>query len=466
MSSSPRSLLDRIRDKIKDGIRGDGLGGRIGRNFSISITGSGLSMAMGIAQTALLTKKIALADYGRVYIVLNLFGFLVPFLGLRVNDLLYRYYPEFEEEGRWGDLRALLFLALGINVTFAVVLAGGSMLAAPVISRVLYSDPSLTPMLRIYAIAIFLLVFEEVYATLLRLSDRFAAIVVPQVMGRAASLGLLGTYLLTRSDYDLSVVMSCLVVGAAVQTVPPMVMSAEGVVRAFRRGREESVWTVLRRRRRQFGATLFQTNILGYLKLASDSGGMFLLGVLASPVQVAYFNVAQQLTRPLVVLQQNIGAAIAPEVMKLWAQRRFDELYALTRRLTRAIAGGGLIFVLIAFLVARPLLLTISTPDYLPALKVFYVMLLAVYLTFVSLVFFRLALCMDELPKRNLIVGIRLIYLAVASTLGLTAFRLGLVHLLGSATTRVFNDMPLFRKLKRIRDEASAEPEPPTAATR
>jgi len=45
--------------------------------------GFGLSLAIKLGQTALLTRLLRIEDYGRVLIVLNLFIFLDSFFGLR-----------------------------------------------------------------------------------------------------------------------------------------------------------------------------------------------------------------------------------------------------------------------------------------------------------------------------------------------------------------------------------------------
>lgn len=54
---------------------------RFSRNVSISVFGSGLSLAIKLLQTALLTRMLRIEDYGRVVIVLNLFVFLEAFFG-------------------------------------------------------------------------------------------------------------------------------------------------------------------------------------------------------------------------------------------------------------------------------------------------------------------------------------------------------------------------------------------------
>ncbi len=72
---------------------------RFRRNLSISLGGSALSLAIRLGQTALLTRMLTIDDFGRVLIVLNLFAFLNTFVGRRVSDLMFRFFPPLKEGG-------------------------------------------------------------------------------------------------------------------------------------------------------------------------------------------------------------------------------------------------------------------------------------------------------------------------------------------------------------------------------
>ena len=52
---------------------------RFTKNLSISLVGSVASIVIGLGRTAVLTKSLAIADYGKILIVINLFSFLGTF---------------------------------------------------------------------------------------------------------------------------------------------------------------------------------------------------------------------------------------------------------------------------------------------------------------------------------------------------------------------------------------------------
>ena len=196
-------------------------------------------------------------------------------------------------------------------------------------------------------------------------------------------------------------------------------------------------------------SNLFHTNLVGYLKIASDTGGMFLLGIVADPTQVAFFNIAKQLTQPLKLLKDHIQNAFTPEIMKMWAKEQFRSLYTIIKKFEKFAFLVGGVFIFLLILLMKPILLLISTSEYFGAIDTIIVLSIALYLNFTFTLFYPLTVAMDRMPKRNIVVSLRVVYLAIGLVIGLSAFSLGLVHLAGVLTVRLFSDIPLFRYFKK-----------------
>lgn len=452
-----------LREVMQERVGEGSLRSRLKKNFSISLAGSAAAAIVGVGTTAVLTKSLdGTADYGRLLIAINLYGFLLPLLGVRAQDLIFRFYPEFEERGDVPALRVLIGLALLIAAAFGVLIGVGGLLGASWIAHAFYEDAAMAPLFKAYAAVMLFRPFQDVYVPLLRLSNRFAVLVVPQVFGRVITLILLGVYFYAVDRYALVEVVGILVLGEALQAIPPLLIAGRQVWPLLRHRGGLTARAAWRQHWRAFAGTLFQTNVVGYLKLAAEDGGLFLLGIIAGPSQVALYGIARQLSKPLSLLQRNVQAAIAPEVVRLWARRELARLHRLVGKLTRAgLLGGGVLLVLVVML-ARPVLLWVATPAYLEALPVFYVFFATYYVTFVSLVYYPLALCMGALGRRNLVVAVRLVYLGGAIALGLNALSLAAAQLGGALTTRLFNDLPLLRRLGRLADPPAPAPQPAT----
>ncbi|MCA1815615.1 MAG: oligosaccharide flippase family protein, partial [Acidobacteria bacterium] len=198
---------------------------RFRRNLSISLGGSALSLAIRLGQTALLTRMLTIDDFGRVLIVLNLFFFLESFVGLRVSDVMYRFFQPLRERGDARAFQGLLLLCLGLSLATGLLVGGGALFASPWAAARFYRDPQLAPLLKIYGCTVLVSAFRDFYEAVLRLDDRFSSVVVPQVAGALLTLVLLAAYFATARGYDLRTVMATYAVGGFVQTVPALVLA-------------------------------------------------------------------------------------------------------------------------------------------------------------------------------------------------------------------------------------------------
>ena len=406
MLKMPTMSATQALSRSKTGVEDIPIWRRFRRNVSTSVVGSGLSLAIKLGQTALLAKALQISDYGRLLVVLNFFVFLDSFFGLRVNDLIFRFFPAFIEQKDLRALKALLLLCLGACLASGLLIYGGVLLLSPWLADRLYPHFELVPLLRIYGCTVLVSTFSGVYEPILRIHDRFNAIVVPQVLGSFVTLSILSVYFATNGfspngNYSLRAIVAAFTVGALVQSVPPFI-KAFRLVRPFVSIiRIREVAQALSGHRRAITDCLVNSNLSGYLKFAISPGDVFLLGLFSNPTQIAWYGLARQLTAPLSFLQTNIQTAITPEVTSLVAKQKFAQLKRLlTRYIFWTFAAGSLLLVCGAWL-GRLLVLNFLGAEYIPALPVFYLLTIAAWLMLVFLVFRPLALSLDLLRWHN-----------------------------------------------------------------
>jgi O-antigen/teichoic acid export membrane protein len=333
---------------------------RFRRNLSLSLLGSAFTVAIKLGQTALLVRVLRIDDFGRALIVLNLFVFLEMFVGLRVSDVIFRLFLPLKESQATRALQGLLLLCLCLSLATGLLVGGGVFILSPWLAERFYHSPELAPLFNIYGCTVLVSAFREVYEPVLRLHDRFASVIVPQVAGGLVTFAILAAYFASVDGYDLKVVVAAFTAGVFVQSVPPLALALRLMQPALAGLKVKPAAQALARHRRELLRSLFHSNLSGYLKFAINPGDVFLLGLFSTPAQVAVYGLARQLTAPLALLQSNVQTAVAPEVIALIARRQFVQLKRLIGRyvvsasvLGGLSAAGGMLLGHI-FILARP----------------------------------------------------------------------------------------------------------------
>jgi O-antigen/teichoic acid export membrane protein len=421
----------------------------------VSGIGAVSSAVLGLLMTALLARRLPIDDFGRVLIVIAFFELVFLLADVRLQDLIFRFYPLFKHKGSDELLRALVSLCLLLGLGAALATSIFVYSAAPWVADSLYDDPSLGALLRAYAMIAWLTAFQGLVFSVLRLEHKFELVVTFQILGRLTTVGSLAYYLLVRSGSDLVVVVTLVAVGLIPQTLPPLLWL---------------VWKFATRRPKRSGESnpglgsygaemrsmLFHTNLFGFLQAVTASGGVVLLGILASPVQVALFGVAQRLTTPLSMMRQNVKTTMTPEITTLWAQGRLAQLNRLTTRLNRLFLIWGIPALVVAAVLARPAALLIGGPEYLRSLPIFFVLLSASYIALTTLISIPLAISMNRLKRLNLVSGAQVLLLIAGAATGLDAVRLAIIQLAGAVVMRAFLDRPIVRELGELSEQGES----------
>ena len=424
---------------------------RLRRNVSISILGSGFSVTIKLGQTILLTRFLKIQDYGRLLIVLNFFMFLDSFFGVRVSDVMFRFFQSLKEQGDLLALKTLLQFCLVISfatglLTYIVVL-----IVSPWLAGYLYESPDLSPLFNIYGCTILISAFSGIYQPILRIYDRFAAIMIPNVVGSLVTFVLLLIYFAKASggNHDLRIIVAAFTIGILVQVIPPLVQALMLVwpfLVGVAAGNKPTTAVNLRPQLVRF---LFNSNLSGYLKFATDPGDVFLLGLFSSPTQVALYGLAKQLASPLALLQVTLQTAITPEITSLMARLKLNELRQFVRRFIRSSILFGGILLLFAFLLGQLLIPQLFAAQYAAALPIFYCLVVAAWFLLVLLMFRPLAISLDLLKWHNLVLLVSAVFLFGLVLAGkLTAWTMAFVQLGEATILRSCFSLLVWKKLR------------------
>jgi len=428
---------------------------RFRRNVSITILGSGASVAIKLAQTILLTRLLRIEDYGRVLIVLNLFVFLDSFFGLRVSDAMFRFFQQLKAQDA-PALKGLLVLCLAISFASGLLICGGVLLLSPSLSDRIYPGLGLSPLFNIYGWTVLVSAFSGFYEPILRIYDRFTAIVIPQVLGSLVTLILLSAYFAINfttgnAAYNLKAIVVAFALGVLVQSVPPLIQALSLVRPYLSSVKMREAANALRTYRRELMGCLLNSNISGYLKFALSPGDVFLLGLFSSPTQVALYGLAKQLTAPLALLHANLQTALTPEITSLVAKGRLEQLKRLVGRyLVSAFALSSLLLIG-AYSLGRLLFVRFFQPEYLAALPVFNILAVVICLLLVFLVFRPLAVSLDLLRWYNFsLLMSTIIVFALIMAGGLNAMTMAYIQLAEALLLRSLFNLLVWMRLRTL----------------
>lgn len=422
---------------------------RVRRNLLIGLSGSGLTLALKLVQTALLTRMLGIDDFGRVLIVINLFVLLEASVGLRLSDVVFRFFPMLSERGEARALQGVVLLCLGLSLATGLLISGGMFALSPWLAEHFYRNPELAPLFKIYGLTVLVSAFREVYEPVLRIHDRFKSIIVPQVLGALVTAAGLVAYFAAADSYELKPVVTAFAAGALVQTAPPLALALK-LLRPSLAGAAAAA-RALSGYRGELLRCLFHSNLSGYLSIAINPGDVFILGLFSTPAQVALYGLARQLTAPLGHVQTNAQIAVAPEVASLVARREFAGLRRMIRRFGVASAALGVASVAAGLLAGRLFISLVSGPDYAASLPVFYALLVITALMLAVAAFRPLAIGLDLLRWYNL--GLLLsaaVVLAVVAAGRLDAAGMAYAQLVGALLLRVLCNLPVWARLRGL----------------
>jgi O-antigen/teichoic acid export membrane protein len=416
-------------------------------NSVMGLVGGVLLVLVSIFRVGILGKELELADYGDVIVALNFFQIIALFLRPGISDLLFRFLST-EKDSICPEFRsALIVLTLYLSIVCAAIIAIIILGFGVPLTNAFYEARPIY--LLLVALLPLLLVeqLNETSATLLRIRNKFQFVVFPPLLGAILSLGWIWH---AKAGGFLDSYQAAMAIGGG-QLVATLIIQ----ISAFMVERKDLIlsWDVvtlspLKGQGKIVKGCLYQTSLIRYLKASSDQGGIFLLGIVGTTSQVAIFGMAYQMTRPLALVLSTVGNAVGPEVHKLIRQDEGPKV----ARLCQHFAFIGVPLTLLAAVVSwwlGPYLIDwFLRPEYHASVGIFTILLLAYGSMIAFMPLFPAAVALDALKWRNVVVGMRSVYLVIALYFIPTGMTIAVVFLLGSATTRLFNDLPLYRSLK------------------
>lgn len=309
----------------------------------------GTTSAAGLVQIALITHILGLTEYGRFALVVALVTLVGGFLMLRVE------IPATTRGAHYLDRDART--AVGIfQITYLLDVSTGLVGFAVVGALVLVFDPQAVgaagvEVVLIYALILVTRPLDRSANVVLRLLDRFKAIVLLTAVTELGRLALVLAALLVYKS--LVAVAAAVVIGQIVLGV----VKAVAANRAFGERLDGASLThpamrgIAKDERRRVIRTAFHTNIVSYNVVAQQQVPTLLLGAIIGATEAGVYRLGMAVATIVGQASDAARVALLPRMSRLWSGGRMLELRQLVRHVTAiTVPLAAVVFVLLVVL--------------------------------------------------------------------------------------------------------------------
>jgi O-antigen/teichoic acid export membrane protein len=307
-------------------------------SFALGL-GMGVTQVSLLIQISLISRFLGLSALGRYALAVSFVGIVGQFLDVRTDKALITLGAP-RLRGERGDLASLIRLGFGID--FLTGLAGFVVTAglALILGPALFAGE--TDLILILSVTLLLSFGDDTAKAVLRLLGRFSTIARFALVQAILRVGLLVVALEIRPSLTTVAVVIVLVDLFAAVVLPWLAArafraSTGGGLRASWRGRASpDRGAVLR--------LIFDTNLLGYLKILQNRLPLLLLAAFVGDRELGVFRIATAMGAAVAIVTDPAQRAIHPRLARLWSEGATRAIRDLLRQATLiAAAGVGLV---------------------------------------------------------------------------------------------------------------------------
>ena len=296
---------------------------------SATAAGTYVSVVFGFLGTLVAARELGPHAFGLFAIVVAATSFFQTLLDLTAEEALVKYGYRYVTGEQWGKLRRLFRKALELKLLGGLLAAVALLIAAPFADSLFGGRNLQTPML-LAALIPFVQSPEGVASSALMVRGRYdlrAAYLAFSMALRLAGLAAGAHYGVTEAVVGL----------VSAQTVATLSLGGAGIL-AFRRFPARAHEALGEDRRGIFSFVVQSSIATGILSLRGALTPL-LLGMVANPVQVGFFRVAQAPQAGFTALTSPVRLILLAEQTRDWERGAAHAVFAGIRRYTLGAAA-------------------------------------------------------------------------------------------------------------------------------
>jgi len=282
-----------------------------------------IALGFGFLTQVVMARLLTESGYGDVVLALAVVGVGTLIATLGIDDGLMREFPKYEDDTK--KARGVARAGVVLGILMGVIVGAGTFLAAPFIAREIFTEPSLTPLVRIAALGIPFMVLKNNSVALARgARDAKPHAIVNQLVQPISRLVLIGGLVLAgfqavgavAGQISAIALASLIAVFFAVRILPSL------------RGPSVPMYrSVL-----AFSLPLVAVQGMGMLNNQLD---IYMLGYFLTSARVGIYNIALQLGNLLTAVIATVAFLLPPVLTRLHEEGKQKEMLDTYQGLTK-----------------------------------------------------------------------------------------------------------------------------------
>jgi O-antigen/teichoic acid export membrane protein len=338
---------------------------RVVKNSGYLFSATGISAALSMLQSILVTNLLGPGGFGILGTITNFTTVINKLASFRMNELVIKYVGQYTEAGDRPRAAALFKSAAIAEMLASLVAFGLIWLLAPVGARFFAKDPGLANYFLLYGLIILANLIAESSTGLLQIFDRFRPIAILSVVQSILTLAIIFVAYLTHGG--LMQVLLAYIAGKVIGAVGLTVLAILEASQHWGRNWWRTPISLLRPEAPEMVKFAFSTNISASLSLINKDSELLWVAFFTTPVQAGYYKLALSLANLVQLPINPLPQATYPELSREAARRNWANFRYVLRQGSLLAGGYTLAATLGLLIIGRPLIRIVYTPEFLPS---------------------------------------------------------------------------------------------------
>ena len=341
--------------KLLNIIKEDVLLKRVLRNTSYLFSSQAIGMVLALVQTVLATRLLGAPTYGLLVVVMAFATNVNRLFSFRMGEFIIQFMGKELVKKDTLKAGAIAKVAYLTETSTSILTFFVFYLLIPIGVKYFAKDASSTPLFQLYGFFILANLCNETATGVLQITNRFKIQAIINLTQSIVTAGLIAAaFFYKGSIYS---VLWAYLIGKFIIGFGPVIFSLNALNKKLGPGWWKAPFSALPSIK-ELAAFTVSTNLSGTVKMLVSGSEPLLIGLLLNTEAVALYKTAISIAEPLMVPISQFINTTFPEMTRSIAQRKWQELRTLLRRVT-IISGSWTIVFTLAMLLFGPWILSI-----------------------------------------------------------------------------------------------------------